>query len=150
MKLLILLTFCLGFVACIPQGSYRPAPEPTYGRDPEPAPEPTYGRDPEPAYKPAPKRKSRRPRWTIATLCAHKEKMNRRKNWRRPSYCPGSEPSYGPAPEPSYTPAPEPSYVRDPEPTYERAPEPSYETAPEPSYGRAPEPSYRGNNNLNN
>ena len=97
MKLWTLLTFCLGFVACIPlepRGpckswisswdqvgtmrcvSYGPAPEPTNG----PAPEPTYV--PEPSYERAP------------------------------------EPSYETAPEPTYV--PEPIYV--PEPSYKPAP----------------------------
>ena len=65
MKLLIPLSFCLGFVACIPgpcwndptclrDAASRSFPEPTYLTAPEPSyvPEPSYGLAP--AYDPAP------------------------------------------------------------------------------------------------
>merc|ERR1712037_1004938 len=145
MKLLILLSFCLGFVACKPdlcwcdptctkkyfppyckkifrsgpEPSYLTAPEPSYV--PEPEPEPTYNA-PELAVLPAP-------------------------IYNAPELAVLPAPTYkAPEPEPTYTePEPAPTYVEpEPAPTYTKPePAPTYtETEPAPTYTK-PEPAYK-------
>ena len=117
MKLLILLTFCLGFVACISKNRVIIIVPGESGH--------------------APMSKSFR----SGPFLLPSEEIGPPKipNILRSGRMLPRGPSYGPAPEPSYGSAPEPTYA--PEPSYETTPEPSYETAPGPTY--VPEPSYK-------